>query len=159
MNAVGQQLVLSGIVPIRANIITWQSMVLSLWTNMVVQGTQLESRFCSSKDGWTPHSRGLDDKIFFVAFQGRRKAYQSTSLLQQSETLKMQPGVSFVLFVCLFVFSYVLPKKGVIVPGRAFHKLLGNFLATSCVWRNVLLSQQFRSFSSNSEISEQPLVL
>ena len=43
-------------------------------------------------------------------------------------------SVSFLLFVCLFVFNFfvcVLPKKGVIVPGRAFHKLLGNFLATS----------------------------
>ena len=52
----------------------------------------------------------------------------------------MQAGVSFVLFVCLFVFSCVLPKKGVIVPGRSFHKLLGTFLATSGVWRNFLLS-------------------
>ena len=64
------------------------------------------------------------------------------------------------LFFSLFVyFSCVLPKKGVIVPGRAFHKLLGNFLATSGISSNVLLSEQFLSFSSNSEISEPPLVL
>ena len=70
----------------------------------------------------------------------------------------MEAGVSF-LFLCLFIFSCVLPKKGVIVPGRAFHKLLGNFLATSGISSNVLLSEQFLSFSSNSEISEKPLVL
>ena len=143
MNLVGQQLVLSRIVPFRANIITWQSILLSLLTNMVVQSTQLESRFCSSKDGWTRHSRGLDDKIFFVAFQRRRKAYQSTSFLQQSETLKdarSQCFFSFVCqFVCFFMFLCVLPKKGVIIPGRAFHKLLGNFLATSGIWSNFLI--------------------
>ena len=71
----------------------------------------------------------------------------------------MQAGVSFVLFVCLFFFSCVLLKKRAIVPGRAFHKLLGNFLATSGIWSNFLLSKQFLSFPSNSEISEQPLLL
>ena len=68
-------------------------------------------------------------------------------------------GRCFFSFLCLFIFSGVLPKKGVIVPGRAFHKLLGNFLATSGISSNVLLSEQFLSFSSNSEISEKPLVL
>ena len=113
MNPVGQQLVLSGIVPFRANMITWQSIVMSLWTNMVVQAMQLESRFSSSKDGWRPHSRGLDDKIFFVAFQRKRKAYQSTSLLQQSETLQDARSVPF-LFFCLFVlyfFRVSFPKR------------------------------------------------
>ena len=78
-------------------------------------------------------------------------------------------SVSFLLFVCLFVFNFfvcVLPKKGVIVPGRAFHKLLGNFLATSGIWSNFFRFQQLFCFLSNfspvfstSEISEQPLEL
>ena len=70
----------------------------------------------------------------------------------------MEAGVFF-SFLCLFIFSCVPPKKGVIVPGRAFHKLLGNFLASSGISSNVLLSEQFLSFSSNSEISGPPLVL
>ena len=37
------------------------------------------------------------------------------------------------------MFLCVLPKKGVIIPGRAFHKLLGNFLATSGIWSNFLI--------------------
>ena len=111
MNPVGQQLVLSGIVPFRANMITWQSIVMSLWTNMVVQAMQLESRFSTSKDGWRPHSRGLDDKIFFVAFQRKRKAYQSTSLLQQSETLQDARSVPFLFFVCLFFIFFVCPSQ------------------------------------------------
>ena len=52
----------------------------------------------------------------------------------------MQPGVSFLLFVCLF-FSCVLPKKGVIVSGRAFHKFLGNFLAS--VFRKYIVRLKF----------------
>ena len=167
MNPVGQQLVLSGIVPFRANIITCQSMVLSLWTNMVVQGTQLESRFCSSKDGWTPHSRGLDDKIFFVAFQRRGKAYQSTSLLYQSETLKDARSVSFLVFVC-FLFFFVCPsQKGSHSPRQDFpqvaRQLFSNFWYLEQLFNfvssNVLLSKQFLSFSSNSQISEQFLEL
>ena len=42
---------------------------------------------------------------------------------------------------------------------RAFHKLLGNFLATSRISRNFFRSEQFLELSSNSEISEQLLVL
>ena len=42
---------------------------------------------------------------------------------------------------------------------RAIHKLLGNFLATSRIPSNFLHSEQFLSLSSNSEMSEQLLVL
>ena len=42
---------------------------------------------------------------------------------------------------------------------RAFHKLLGNFLATSRFSSNFFRSEQFFELSSNSEISEQLLVL
>ena len=41
----------------------------------------------------------------------------------------------------------------------AFHKLLGNFLATSRISSNFFRSEQFLELSSNSEISEQLLVL
>ena len=126
MNLVGQQLVLSRIVPFRANIITWQSILLSLLTNMVVQSTQLESRFCSLKDGWTRHSRGLDDKIFFVAFQRRRKSLlvDELPLAERDSKRCTQCFFSFVCqFVCFFMFLCVLPKKGVIIPAG---------LSTSC---------------------------
>ena len=170
MNLVGQQLVLSRIVPFRANIITWQSILLSLLTNMVVQSTQLESRFCSSKDGWTRHSRGLDDKIFFVAFQRRRKAYQSTSFLQQSETLKDARSVSFLLFVSLFVFFYVFvcpSQKGSHNPRQGFpqvaRQLFSNFWYLehlfNFVSNNICFLSNFSPFFSNSQIPEQPLVL
>ena len=39
-------------------------------------------------------------------------------------------------------------------PTRAFHKLLGNVLATSRISSNFLHSEQFLQLSSNSEISE-----
>ena len=42
---------------------------------------------------------------------------------------------------------------------RAFHKLLGNFLATSRISSNFLHSEQFLKLSTNSEISEKFLVL
>ena len=42
---------------------------------------------------------------------------------------------------------------------RAFHKLLGNFVATSRISSNFMYSEQFLQLSSNSEISEQFLFL
>ena len=42
---------------------------------------------------------------------------------------------------------------------RAFHKLLGNFLATFRISSSLFQSDQFLLFSSNSRISEQLLVL
>ena len=41
----------------------------------------------------------------------------------------------------------------------AFHKLVGNFLPTSRISSNFFRSEQFLEPSSNSEISEQLLVL
>ena len=42
---------------------------------------------------------------------------------------------------------------------RAFHKLLGNFVATSRISSNFMYSKQFLQLSSTSEISEQFLFL
>ena len=38
---------------------------------------------------------------------------------------------------------------------RAFHKLLGNFVATSRISSNFMYSEQFLQLSSNSEISDR----
>ena len=50
-------------------------------------------------------------------------------------------------------------SKFLLAQFRAFHKLLGNLLATSHILSNFLHSKEFLSFPSNSEISEHPLVL
>ena len=47
----------------------------------------------------------------------------------------------FCLLVCLFFYVFVCPsQKGSHNPSRAFHKLLGNFLATSGIWSNFIIS-------------------
>ena len=55
-------------------------------------------------------------------------------------------GRCFFSFLYFFFVSCVLPKKGVIIPGRAFHKLLGNFSATSGIWNNFFRFQQLFAF-------------
>ena len=74
----------------------------------------------------------------------------------------------FCLLVCLFFYVFVCPsQKGSHNPRQGFpqvdRQLFSNFWYLeqlfNFVSNNILLSEQFLSFSSNSEISEQPLVL
>ena len=121
------------------------------------------------KGCWTRHSRRLDDEIFFVASQRRRKAYQSTSLLQQSETLKMEAGVSFLFFVCLF-FRVSFPKKesqsqvGLSKSCSATFQQLLVFRATFCFLSNfsrflVILRYRKSLQCSNSSFLKRSQIL
>ena len=89
-------------------------------------------------------------KYFLSLFREEEKLISRRACFSRAILYKMHAAsVSFLLFVCLFVFNFfvcVLPKKGVIVPGRAFHKLLGNFLATSGIWSNFFRFEQLFAF-------------
>ena len=73
----------------------------------------------------------------------------------------------FCLLVCLFSYVFVCPsQKGSHNPRQGFpqvaRQLFSNFWYLEQLYNfvsnNILLSEQFLSFSSNSQISEQPLV-
>ena len=107
-------------------------------------------------------------KYFLSLYREKEKLISRRVCFSRARLYKMHAVFLFFSFICLFVFlffSCVLPKKGAMV--RTFHKLLGNFLATSGIWSNFLISfratfcilNSFSRFLCNSQISEQPLEL
>ena len=161
MNPVGQQLVLSGIVPFRANMITC-SLQYSLLTNMVVEIKVRSQSPDSVAQRMVGHviQEAQMTKYFLSLFREEEKLISRRDCFSRVR-LKMEAGVSFLFFVCL-CFPVSFPKResqSQVGLSAAFHKLLGNFLASSgisskCILRDAIKFVPVWSSQGNLSVFE-----
>ena len=99
-------------------------------------------------------------KYFFCRFSEKKKSF-----LVDEFALAEQCSFSFLLFVCVFIFFVCPSQKGSNSQDfpQVARQLFSNFWYLEQLFNfvscNVLHSEQFLSFSSNSQISKQPLEL
>ena len=105
-------------------------------------------------------------KYFLSLFREKEKLISRRVCFSKARLTRCtQSSFSFLLFVCFFIFSVCNSQKGSNSQDfqQVARQLFSNFWYLEQLFNfvscNVLHSEKFLSFSSNSQISEQPLEL